>query len=238
MCYILHSPCFLRARPSVRRPGLQSTAPPRLPSCPPTRVGGLSLTRPRSVLPGAVPIEGTAFRKPHTKEDGERVCAQHTHVELSPPLTAHLWASPRENPDREPPCQASRDQTWLLTGISVCTSQQSAACTAERERTVLVLRLLRSSMTKAVLPMFSLAGRPLSHHFTHRSWMEPCSTRSPSGSAYKIPATEQPLHSECMQGTGASPDPAQTSTRLTVRPADTGVTHQDFYPVFIACQQC
>ena len=67
--------------------------------------------------------------------------------------------------------------------------------------------------------MFSLAGRPLSHHFTHRSWMEPCSARSPSGSAYKIPATEQPLHSECMQGTGASPDPAQTSTRLTVRPA-------------------
>lgn len=41
-----------------------------------------------------------------------------------------------------------------------------------------------------------------------------------------------------MQGTGASPDPAQTSTRLTVRPADTGVTHHDFYPVFTAYKQC
>lgn len=67
--------------------------------------------------------------------------------------------------------------------------------------------------------MFSLASRPLSHHFTHRSWMEPCSARSPSGSAYKIPATEQALHSECMQWTGASPDPTWESMWLTGVPS-------------------
>ena len=53
---------------------------------------------PPSVLPGPVPIEGTAFHRPHTEEDGETVYAQRTHVELCPPLTAHLWASPGEKP--------------------------------------------------------------------------------------------------------------------------------------------
>lgn len=87
--------------PKLLQAGLQSTAPPRPPSCPLTQVSRLSLTPsplPPSVLPGPVPIEGTAFHRPHTEEDGETVYAQCTHVELCPSLTAHLWASPSEKP--------------------------------------------------------------------------------------------------------------------------------------------
>ena len=50
------------------------------------------------VLPRAVPIEGTAFHRPHTKEDRERVCAQCKHVSSAhpnhPPLRTTLWKTP------------------------------------------------------------------------------------------------------------------------------------------------
>lgn len=209
------------------RPGLQSTAPAPA-ALLPTHSG-------RQAFPWHAPAQSSLEQFPsrgqpsvsHTpRKTGERVCAQRTYVELGPPLTAPPLSITQGNPTGSH--GARPHQTWLLTGISLCTSQQSLCVYWRRGTHCPPWDSAQQHDEGASCPCSPMAG--LSHHFTHRSWMEPCSAAHPLAARTKFLQQS----SRCMQWVHVGTGPVQIRPRqahTTVRPADTGVTHHDFYPV-------